>query len=112
MKFIFRLYVAGRTITSRRAIRHVEAIQSRYRDHEFQVDVIDVLENPERAEVDKILATPTLVKVTPLPQKKVIGDLGDLDRVCTSIDLIDYRLRDPAPAGAGFQASETEDRES
>ena len=55
---------------------------------EYQIEVIDVLENPRLAEDQKILATPTLVKHLPEPVRKIIGDLSDREKVLLGLDLV------------------------
>ncbi|MGH7889734.1 MAG: circadian clock KaiB family protein [Thermodesulfobacteriota bacterium] len=73
----FRFYVAGKTPNSTRAVnRFREFLEDKFKD-QYSLSVIDILENPQLAENDRVLATPTLIKVQPLPVKKVIGDLSD-----------------------------------
>lgn len=67
-------------------------------EQEFQgvyaLKVIDVLKNPQLAEEDKILATPTLSKVLPPPVRKIIGDLSDREKVLVGLDLLYEEIRD------------------
>lgn len=73
----FRLYIVGQTPNSISVINRFKAfLDERFKD-QYSLTVIDILQDPKQAENDKILATPTLLKVLPLPVKKVIGDLGD-----------------------------------
>lgn len=85
--YILKLYVAGNTPNSVRALRTLSDIL----DQEFQgvyaLKVVDVLRSPQLAEEDKILATPTLAKVLPPPVRKIIGDLSDRERVLIGLDL-------------------------
>ena len=83
-----RLYVTGLSPTSQRAIDYLFEIVRTQLDERFDVEIIDVLENPVLAEDEKILATPTLVKQLPEPVRKIIGDLSDRDRVLLGLDLI------------------------
>jgi circadian clock protein KaiB len=55
-----------------------------------ELDIIDVLENPQVAEDDKILATPTLVKELPLPQRRIIGDLSDKEKVMMGLEITSH----------------------
>ncbi|MFE1747713.1 circadian clock protein KaiB [Coleofasciculus sp. H7-2] len=86
--YVLKLYVAGNTTNSVRALTTLKNIL----EHEFQgvyaLKVIDVLKNPQLAEEDKILATPTLAKVLPLPIRKIIGDLSDREKVLVGLDIL------------------------
>lgn len=83
-----RLYVTGRTGHSLRAIRNLEAIcEARLKGH-YEIEVIDVLENPQLAENEKVLATPTLIKELPLPIRKIVGDLSQKQKVLLGLDLV------------------------
>lgn len=86
-KFMLRLYVTGRTAQSQRAIGNLQRICESELNGSYEVEVIDVLEHPGLAELDKILATPTLVKKLPEPVRKIIGDLSDRERVLLGLDL-------------------------
>lgn len=86
--YVLKLYVAGNTPNSVRALKTLKNIL----EHDFQgvyaLKVIDVLKNPQLAEEDKILATPTLSKVLPPPVRKIIGDLSDREKVLIGLDLL------------------------
>jgi len=92
--YILKLYVAGNTPTSVRALTTLKNIL----DEEFQgvyaLKVIDVLKNPQLAEEDKILATPTLAKILPPPVRKIIGDLSDREKVLIGLDLLYEELQE------------------
>jgi circadian clock protein KaiB len=81
-----RLYVSGQAINSLTAIRNLESLREALAEG-AAVEVVDVRERPELAEEDRILATPTLVRRTPEPVRKIIGDLSDIPRVLTGLDL-------------------------
>jgi circadian clock protein KaiB len=81
--YVLKLYVAGNTPNSVRALRTLKNILGVY-----ALKVIDVLKNPQLAEEDKILATPTLSKVLPPPVRKIIGDLSDREKVLIGLDLL------------------------
>lgn len=85
--FRLRLYVTGRTPQSQRAIENLRLICEVELENRYEVEVIDVLENPALAEHEKILATPTLVKRLPEPVRKIIGDLSDRQKVLLGLDL-------------------------
>ncbi len=82
-----RLYVTGRTPQSQRAIENLRQICESELEGRYEVQVIDVLEHPELAEREKILATPTLVKRLPQPVRKIIGDLSDREKVLVGLDI-------------------------
>ena len=86
--YILKLYVAGNTPSSTRALRTLNNILEREFQGVYALKVIDVLKNPQLAEEDKILATPTLAKILPPPVRKIIGDLSDRERVLIGLDLL------------------------
>jgi circadian clock protein KaiB len=88
-KYILKLYVTGETANSRTVIKNLNDILEREPKDLYTLDVIDVLENPQAAEEDKILATPTLIKVFPEPAKRIIGDLSDRGKVKSGLGLAD-----------------------
>jgi circadian clock protein KaiB len=82
-----RLYVAGQSDKSIRAIRNLNRICAEHLDGHFTIEVIDLMERPQLAEGDQILAIPTLVRRLPEPIKKIIGDLSNEDRVLIGLDI-------------------------
>ena len=87
MSYRLRLYITGRTSHSMRAIENLRDICENELRGQFEVEVVDVLENPRLAENEKILATPTLVKKLPEPVRKIIGDLSDREKVLLGLDI-------------------------
>jgi circadian clock protein KaiB len=81
-----RLYVRGQALNSRVAIRNLETLRGLLAEG-ADVEVVDVRERPELAEEDRILATPTLVRRTPTPIRKIIGDLSDPERVLVGLEI-------------------------
>ena len=75
--YILKLYVAGNTPNSMRALNTLKEILENEFKGVYALKVIDVLKQPQLAEEDKILATPTLAKILPPPVRKIIGDLSD-----------------------------------
>ncbi|MBF0260325.1 MAG: circadian clock protein KaiB [Magnetococcales bacterium] len=73
----FRLYIVGDTPSGQKARDNFKKIQEYLHPDEVRLEVVDVLEHPERAEMDRIIAVPTLVRVAPSPAFKIIGDLSD-----------------------------------
>ena len=97
--YILKLYVAGNTPRSRLALRTLSTILENEFQGVYALKVIDVLKNPQLAEEDKILATPTLSKVLPPPVRKIIGDLSDREKVLIGLDLLydELLLQDDEP---------------
>jgi len=86
-KFKLRLYVTGKTPKSERAIANLKEICEKGMEGLYELQVIDVLESPQLAEDEKILATPTLIKDLPPPLKRIIGDLSNSEKVLLGLDL-------------------------
>lgn len=86
--YILKLYVAGNTPSSIRALRTLRDILETEFKGVYALKVIDVLKSPQLAEEDKILATPTLSKILPPPVRRIIGDLSDRERVLIGLDLL------------------------
>ena len=92
--YILKLYVAGNTPNSMRALKTLKDILEREFRGVYALKVIDVLKNPQLAEEDKILATPTLAKILPPPVRRIIGDLSDRERVLIGLDLLYDELKE------------------
>ena len=92
--YILKLYVAGNTPNSMRALETLRNILETEFKGVYALKVIDVLKNPQLAEEDKILATPTLSKILPPPVRRIIGDLSDRERVLIGLDLLYDELVD------------------
>jgi circadian clock protein KaiB len=82
-----RLYVAGQTPKSLAALANLKKICDAHLTGRYQVHVIDLLKTPQLAQGDQILAIPTLVRKLPVPIRKIIGDLSDLERVLVGLNL-------------------------
>jgi circadian clock protein KaiB len=85
--FLLRLYVAGQTPKSLIAFANLKNICEEHLAGRYQIEVIDLLEKPQLAQGDQILAIPTLVRKLPEPVRKIIGDLSDTERVLIGLDL-------------------------
>ncbi|WP_028952718.1 circadian clock protein KaiB [Synechococcus sp. CC9616] len=99
--YILKLYVAGNTPNSMRALKTLRNILETEFRGVYALKVIDVLKNPQLAEEDKILATPTLSKILPPPVRRIIGDLSDRERVLIGLDLLYDELAD-SPLNSGL----------
>lgn len=86
-KYILRLYITGRTTHSDTAIGNLRRICEQDLQAEYELEVIDVLERPQLAEDEKILATPTLVRELPPPIRRIVGDLSDREKVLLGLDV-------------------------
>lgn len=88
MKYLLKLYITGNSPRSQRAIANLLRICESELAKEYQVEIIDVLEQPQRAEDEKILVTPTLIKQLPPPLQRIIGDMSNTDTVLLGLDLV------------------------
>jgi circadian clock protein KaiB len=87
-KYLLRLYVAGATVRSRQALRRVyQLCEAEIKDN-YDLEVIDVYQQPELARDNQIVATPTLVKEFPRPMRRFIGNLANLTRLFGEPELI------------------------
>ncbi len=82
-----RLYVAGHTAKSLAAISNLKRVCEEHLAGRYEIEVIDLVENPKLAAGDQILAIPTLVRRLPTPLKRIIGDLSDTERVLVGLDI-------------------------
>ena len=82
-----RLYVAGQTPKCLKAFANLKQICEDHLAGKYQIELIDLLVNPQLARGDQILAIPTLVRKLPEPVRKIIGDLSDAERVLVGLDL-------------------------
>jgi len=82
-----RLYVAGQTPRSLSAFTNLKAICDEHLQGRYELEIIDLLQQPQLARGDQILAIPTLVRRLPEPVKKIIGDLSNVERVLVGLDL-------------------------
>jgi circadian clock protein KaiB len=89
-KYLLKLYVTGQTSRSQRAIANLRRLCEEELGGQYEMIVIDVLERPQLAEDEKILATPTVVKELPTPIRRIIGDLSDTEKVLLGLDLQPY----------------------
>jgi circadian clock protein KaiB len=85
--FVLRLYVAGTSERSTRAIRNAKQICEEHLPGRYELEVIDIFQQTERARDDQVVAVPTLVKKLPTPLKRFIGDLSDRDVVLVGLDV-------------------------
>jgi len=84
---ILRLYIAGQTPRSIAAFANLKRICEEHLAGRYKIEIIDLIQNPQLASGDQILAVPTLVKRLPEPVRKIIGDLSNTERVLVGLDL-------------------------
>jgi len=87
-KISLKLYITGKTPKSERAIANMQSVCKNELAGQYELVIIDVLERPQLAEDEKILATPTLIKVLPPPLARVIGDLSDTEKVLVGLNMV------------------------
>jgi circadian clock protein KaiB len=82
-----RLYIAGHTPKADRALDNLNQICEQHLAGKYRIEVIDLLEHPELAKGDEIIAIPTLIRKLPPPLRKIIGDLSQTDKVLVGLDI-------------------------
>ncbi len=92
-EFLLRLYVAGKTQKSINAIDNLHKICDEHLAGRYQLEVVDLLENPALARGHQILALPSLVRQLPPPVKKIIGDFSNAERVLVGLDLLERPVK-------------------
>jgi len=92
-RYVLRLFVTGTTVRSQHAIANMRRICEEFLSDRYELEVIDIYQEPEKTRDLQIIATPTLVKVLPEPLRRIIGDLSDQEKVLAGLNL--------APIGGG-----------
>jgi circadian clock protein KaiB len=85
--YVLRLYVAGLTARSRKAIENITNICDEYLQGRYDLEVVDIFKRPVLAREEQIFATPTLVKKLPAPLRRFIGDLSEKEKILIGLDL-------------------------
>ena len=85
--YLLRLFVAGTTSRSERTIQNLHRICRAYLVGRYDLEIVDIYQHPALAEADQIVAAPTLLKLRPLPVRRIIGDLSDIARVLRGLGL-------------------------
>lgn len=86
-KYVLKLYITGQTSKSEIAVTNLQKMCNEDLKSEYQLEVIDILENPQLAEDERIIATPTLIKMIPAPLRRIIGDLSEKEKVLLGLDI-------------------------
>jgi circadian clock protein KaiB len=87
--FSFKIYITGETARSRQAVANLRALFEARLAGLYELEVVDVLERPDLAEDDRIIATPTVIRLAPPPRRRVVGDLSESGATATALDLPD-----------------------
>ena len=85
--YVLRLYLAGTTTQSLRAIINVKKFCEEYLKGRYELEVIDLYQQPQLAQGEQIIAAPTLIKKLPLPLRRIIGDMSKTERLLVGLDL-------------------------
>jgi circadian clock protein KaiB len=92
-RYTLRLYVAGTTPQSVKAITNLKRVCEEHLKGRYDLEVIDIYQQPKLAEGEQIVAVPTVIKKLPLPIRKLIGDMSDVDRVLVGLDIREDRRK-------------------
>jgi len=88
-KYLLRLYVAGLSPRSTRSLENIKLICEEYLNGRYELEVVDLYKYPNLAAGEQILAAPTLIKKLPLPLRRIIGDMSNVEKVLVGLDLRD-----------------------
>ena len=86
-EYVLHLYITGATPNSTRAVQNLKLICDAYLSGRYELQIIDIYQQPELAKQQQIVASPTLVKLWPLPIRRLIGDLAERGKVLTALGL-------------------------
>ena len=86
-KYVLRLYVSGSTLKSALAVENIKRICEQHFKNRYDLEVIDIYQQPNLARDEQIVAVPTLIKRLPLPVRRLIGDMSTLKKVLVGLDL-------------------------
>jgi circadian clock protein KaiB len=86
-RYVLRLYVTGTTVHSSRAIVNIRKICEEHLKGRYDLEVVDISQNPELARGEQVIAAPTLIKKLPLPLRRFIGDMSQTERILVGLEL-------------------------
>jgi circadian clock protein KaiB len=87
--YIFRLFVSGHNVDTERTLQILHRLLEQSLGHPYTLKVIDIFKHPEQAEANFISATPTLIRISPQPIKRIVGELDDVERVLKLLIAVD-----------------------
>ncbi len=102
--WVLRLYVAGQSPRSLRAVANLRRICAEEVDARYRLEVIDLYQQPELAQGEQVVALPALIKRLPEPLRSIVGDMANAERVLVALDLLPRSSRSPPPPGAALTA--------
>ena len=88
MKYVLRLYVTGMTSRAQDAIRNIRRICDEELKGRYELEVVDVYQQPELAKKEQVIAAPTLIRELPLPLRKLVGDMSDKQKVIVGLEIM------------------------
>ncbi len=86
-KYVLRLYVTGMTPRSIRAIENLRTVCDEYLKGRYSLEIIDIYQHPNLLQGEQIIAAPTLIKKLPVPLRRMVGDLSNIEKVLLGLDL-------------------------
>ncbi len=86
-RYILRLYITGQTPRSLRSVENLRALCNKHLPGQFDLEIVDIYQQPAMAAAGQIIAAPTLIKSMPLPLRRLVGDFSDQKRVILGLDL-------------------------
>jgi circadian clock protein KaiB len=86
-RYLLRLYITGQTPRSRQSVENLRALCDKYIPNQFDLEVVDIYQQPAMAAAGQIIAAPTLIKSMPLPLRRLVGDFSDQTRVILGLDI-------------------------
>ena len=86
-RYALRLYITGQTPRSLRSVENLRALCDKYIPNQFDLEVVDIYQQPAMAAAGQIIAAPTLIKSMPLPLRRLVGDFSDQNRVILGLDI-------------------------
>jgi circadian clock protein KaiB len=95
--YVLRLFVTGTTPRSTLAIRNIRALCDEHLAGRYELEVVDIYQQPKVASGEQIIAAPTLIRELPKPTKRMVGDLSNTDRVLIALDLREAGTQEDAP---------------
>lgn len=95
-EILLRLFVTGNSQRSLRAVEGVQSMCKEFLGNGVRLEVVDVMKHPDEAEREKILATPTLIRQIPCPTRRLVGDMGEPERLIQLLGLRDFIRRGKA----------------
>jgi circadian clock protein KaiB len=86
-RYALRLYITGQTPRSLQSVENLRALCDKYIPNQFDLEVVDIYQQPAMAAAGQIIAAPTLIKSMPLPLRRLVGDFSDQNRVILGLDI-------------------------